>query len=293
MKKILVLWIFLMMFLLGCNREASNTVELLGCSKDDCKLVYDGVKYHTYDTKLKLLTEEIGLEDNDFQYRLSKNDMYVTYGNSITNQFKILKRKNEQFETVYSHKNNEEAIFPFAYVDNQYVFLVMNYTDNKQSFVGLFHLNDKNKLEQLSTEKNEKTKNIFGVSISSNNNIYILLYEDGVQNLYKTNLSLSNFDLIATDVTQNLSTLSGEVCYIKNQKLFCGKTVLIELQAKTVLTWVVGDQYILEVDDTGNYEVRDIKDKKLILSGTDFIGFDENLSEVTIYSEGRMEKLEG
>jgi hypothetical protein len=290
MKKRLIIIMGMILALLGCSRDSSGTEEILGCSQENCILVYDGVEYITYDTTPKQRTGKISAKENDFQYRLSKHDQYITYGNSVTSEFKIMKRVNERLETVYVHPSKTEGIFPFAYLNNEPIFAVMDYDGNEQRFVGLFHLK-KNQLEQLPTKQNEKTKKIFGVGISANDQIYTLLHEDGVQNLYKTNISLSKFELIAKDVTQNLSTLTGDVCYIKEQTLYCGKEVLTKLQPNTVSAWVVGDQYILEVDDTGNYEVRAIKDKNLLLSGNKFIGFDEKSSEVWIYSEGKMEKL--
>jgi hypothetical protein len=290
MKKRLIIIMGMILALLGCSRDSSGTEEILGCLNENCILVYDGVEYITYDTTSKQRTGKISAKENDFQYRLSKHDQYITYGNSVTSEFKIMKRDNERLETIYVHPSKTEGIFPFAYLNNEPIFAVMDYDSNEQRFVGLFHLK-KNQLEQLPTKQNEKTKKIFGVGISANDQIYTLLHEDGVQNLYKTNISLSKFELIAKDVTQNLSTLSGDVCYIKEQTLYCGKEVLTKLQPNTVSAWVVGDQYILEVDDTGNYEVRAIKDKNLLLSGNKFIGFDEKSSEVWIYSEGKMEKL--
>ncbi|AIM16314.1 hypothetical protein HW35_08565 [Bacillus sp. X1(2014)] len=290
MKKQLAIILGMILTLFGCSRDSSGTEEILGCSKENCILVYDGVEYITYDTTSKQRTGKISTKENDFQYRLSKHDQYITYGNSVSSEFKIMKRVNERLETIYVHPSKTEAIFPFAYVKDEPIFAVMDYDGDKQKFIGLFHLK-KNQLEQLPTKQNEKTKKIFGIGISANDQIYTLLHEDGVQNLYKTNINLSKFELIAKDVTQNLSTLYGDVCYMKDQTLYCGKQVLTKLQPKTVLAWVVGDQYILEVDDIGNYEVRAVKDKQLLLSGNKFIGFDEKSSEVRIYSEGKMEKL--
>lgn len=292
MKRFSFLWICLILLLIGCDLAAGVKSESLGCSSEDCKLVYDGVQYHTYDMKLKSLSGKIDSADNEFQYRLSSNDLYVTSGNSITNGFKIMKNENERLQTVYEHKNRKEAIYPVGVIDNNHIFAVMEYDSDKQTFIGLFQFNnDKNNLKQLKTERNEKTEKIFGVGISSENNIFLLLNEDEKQNLYKTDLSLSKFELVAENVSQNLSTLSGEVCYIKDQKLFCGNKVIKELDEETVLAWVV-DKYILEVNATGKYEVSELTDQKLLHSGSDFIGFDERPSEINIYSNNKMLELE-
>lgn len=42
--------------------------------------------------------------------------------------------------------------------------------------------------------------------------------------------------------------------------------------AGTIFSWVL-DPYILEVDDIGNYEVRDITGHQVLHTGSDFIGF--------------------
>ncbi|MDQ0226528.1 hypothetical protein [Metabacillus niabensis] len=287
MKRFLFLLIGLILLIYGCDQDAEINNENLGCSGENCKLVYDGSQYHTYDIKIKSLTGKIDSTDNEFQYRLPGNDLYVTSGNSIENNFKIMKNENERLHTVYEHKNNKEAIFPIAVIDDNYIFAVMEYTSEEQTFKGFFQLNEKDELEQIKTESNEKTEKIFGVGISSNNNIFLLLHDEDRQDLYKTNLSLSKFELVAKDVSQNLSTFSGDVCYLKTHKIFCGNKVLKELEEGSVFAWVL-DEYILEVNDMGSYEVRDVNDQKLLHSGTEFIGFDISPSEVIIYSDSKM-----
>ncbi|MEI5909719.1 hypothetical protein WAK64_22275 [Bacillus spongiae] len=285
-------WLCFIPFLMSCNQETVDTEENLGCKVKNCKLVYDGVNYYTYDIEEMVNRDKIDSTDNEFEYRLYNNDEYITKGNSITNRFKILKRNNEQFQTIYSHENDSEAIFPLAVVDSQYIFAVMDYSGDEQSFKGLFKLNEENDLEQLETMKNEMSEKIFGIGMSSENNMYTLLFEDGQQNLYETNLSLSKFDLIAEGVSQNLSSFGEDICYMKDQQLLCGQKVMKNLEPVVVLSWVVGDKYILEVDDTGNFEVSELNGGEIIVNGTDFIGFEETLSEVSIYCDGKIEKLE-
>ena len=45
--------------------------------------------------------------------------------------------------------------------------------------------------------------------------------------------SLSEFELVAEDVNRPLSTLFDEVCYTKDQKLFCGQKMIKELTQDT------------------------------------------------------------
>lgn len=293
MKRHVVLWVLLMGFLIGCDIASTESLEQKGCKEEDCMLVYDGVEYHTYDTKLMARTGKINDKENEFQYKLYNNDEYITSGNSITNQFRIMKRVNEQLETVYKHNNDEEGIFPFAVVDDRYIFSVMDYSNDSQKFVGLFYLNEKNKLEKLQTAQYEQTEKIFGIGISAGNNVYTLLFENGVQNLYRTNQSLTEFDLVAEEVNQNISTYQEEVCYVKSQSMYCGDELLSEFNDGVALAWVVNDKYILSVDDTGNYQLMDIEGKKIRISGKGFIGFEEKPSELLIFSDGKLEKVEG
>lgn len=291
MKKFLFLCIVLVLHLSGCVQGELVHTDNLGCYNEKCKLVYDGFQYHTYDTELFSLTGKVDTTHNEFQYRLPKNDLYVTSGNSITNNFKIMKKEKEQLQTVYEHNNDKDAIFPVGVIDDNYIFAIIDYDSNMQTFKGFFQLNHKNELEQLKTERNEKTEKIFGIGISSSNSIYLLLYENEKQNLYKTNLSLSEFELVAENVSQNLSLHSDEVCYLKDKKLYCGSKVMKELEEGTVFAWVI-DRYVLEVNEIGIYEIRDIKNHEILYSGSDFIGVNETSSEITIYSEGQMLVLE-
>lgn len=291
MRMLLFLGFSLLLFMSGCDQKAGVKSEAIGCSGEDCKLVYDGVQYLTYDEKGKTSTGKIDSTENEFQYRLPGNDQYVTSGNSITNDFSILKKENDRLEPVYEHDNDKEAIFPVAVVDKAYIFAVMEYSGDEQVFKGLFKLTDKHKLEKLKTEDNDMTKKIFGVGISSNDQFFVLLSEDGKQNLYHTDLSLSSFELVAEDVSQNLSAHEGDVCYVKDKTFFCGDQKIKELEDGTVFAWAV-DDYILEVNDTGKFEVRDFKDQKLLQSGNQFIGFDKSSSKLTIYSQGNVTELE-
>lgn len=291
MKKYLFLCVYLMFLLSSCDQKSTDYSEVIGCSDEKCRLVYDGLQYYTYDMELTSQTEKINPADNEFQYRLHENDLYITSGNSITNNFKIMKNENEQLQTVYEHKNNREAIFPIAVIDDHYIFSIIEYVDDDHIFKGLFQLNDQHELEPLQIDTSEKTKHIFGIGLSSENNMFLLLHEDGKQNLYKTNASLSVFELVAKDVSQNLSTLAGDVCYTKEQQLFCGNKVMKKLEAGTIFSWVL-DPYILEVDDIGNYEVRDITGHQVLHTGSDFIGFTKKVGEVIIYSDGKMLVLE-
>ena len=291
MKK-LFLFLFLILFILtGCEQDAKEEF-VLGCFEENCKLVYDGFEYLTYQPDKMSQTGKVSAEGNDFQYRLFNHDDYVTHGNSLTNGFKIMKRENEQLRTVYSHNNNNEGIYPFAYINGDYIFSVMDYSKDTQKFVGLFRLNEEHKLEQINTEMSEKSESIFGVGISAHDQIYTLLYENEKQNLYKTNLSLSEFELVAEDVNRPLSTLFDEVCYTKDQKLFCGQKMIKELTQDTATAWVLGNRYILEVDETAFYTVRDLDEQKLLFSGMDFIGFDIKSSEIIIYCDGDVKILE-
>ncbi|TMU87107.1 hypothetical protein FGG79_02920 [Bacillus sp. BHET2] len=290
MRMLLFLGFSLLLFMSGCDQQAGVKSEALGCTGGDCKLVYDGVQYLTYDEKLKSSTGKIDATENEFQYRLPGNDQYVTSGNSMTNEFTILKRENNRLETVYEHDNDKEAIFPVAVVDKKYIFSVMEYSGDQQVFKGLFKLTDKNKLEKLKTEENEMTKKIFGVGISSNDQIFVLLNEEGKQNVYHTDLSLSSFELVAADVSQNLSAHEGNVCYSKEETFYCGNQKIKKLEDGTVFVWAL-DNYILEVNDSGKFEVRDFKNQKLLQSGTQFIGFDESSSKLIIYSDGDMTEL--
>ncbi|NMH68094.1 hypothetical protein HF072_04810 [Bacillus sp. RO3] len=290
----MLLFIGMTMFLLlsGCDEQAGGKYETAGCSGEDCRLVYDGVQYFTYDTKVKSSTGKLDSTENEFQYRLPGNDEYVTSGNSITNEFKILKMVNERFQTVYEHKNDQEALFPVGVMDEQYIFAVMEYSEDQQTFKGLFQLNEEDELEQLKTEKNEKTESIFGVGISSENHLFLLLNEEDKQNVYQTDLSLSTFELVAEDISQNISARSGEVCYVKAETFFCGREAVKELEEGTVFAWAAGS-FIVEVDDSGGFEVREIADQRLVQSGSHFLGFDVDGSSLTIYSDGNVYELEG
>ncbi|MCR8848207.1 hypothetical protein NQ095_07320 [Rossellomorea sp. SC111] len=290
MKKLLFLLFILLLFISGCDERAGVKSEALGCSGEDCKLVYDGVQYLTYNEKSKSSTGKVDVTENEFQYRLPGNDEYVTSGNSMTNEFTILKRENERLEPVYEHDNDKEAIFPVAVMDEKYIFAIMEYAEDQQVFKGLFKLTEKNKLEKLKTEDNEMTRKIFGVGISSDDQFFVLLNEDGKQNVYHTDLSLSSFDLVAEDVSQNLSAHEGDVCYMKEGTFFCGDKKIKKLEDGTVFAWALGND-ILEVNDTGKFEVRDFKDQKLLESGNQFIGFDSDSSKLTIYSDGDVTEL--
>ncbi|MCA1322354.1 hypothetical protein LC085_20965 [Bacillus tianshenii] len=293
MKRHLVLWLLLAGYLIGCDIASTESLEQKGCKGEDCLLVYDGVEYHTFDTKLMARTGRINDKENEFQYRLYNNDEYITSGNSITNQFRIMKRVNERLETVYEHNNDQEGIFPFAFADDRYIFSVMDYSNESQKFVGLFYLNGKNKLEKLQTAQNEQTDKIFGIGISTGNSVYTLLYEDGVQNLYRTNPALTEFELVAEEVNQNISTYQEKVCYVKSESMYCGDGLLKEFKHAVELAWVVSDKYILSVDDTGNYQLIDIEGGKVRVSGKGFIGFEEKPSELMIFSDGKLERVEG
>ncbi|MBN8193350.1 hypothetical protein JI667_14465 [Bacillus sp. NTK074B] len=290
MKKFLFLAFSLLVFMSGCDEQAGVKSEVLGCSGGDCALVYDGVQYLTYDEKVKSSTGKVDATENEFQYRLPGNDEYVTSGNSMTNEFTILKRENNRLEPVYKHDNDKEAIFPVAVVDEKYIFAIMEYSSDQQVFKGLYKLTDQNKLEKLKTEENDMTKHIFGVGISSNDQFYVLLNEDGKQNVYHTDLSLSSFELVAEDVSQNLSAHEGDVCYVKEEAFFCGDQKIKELEDGTVFAWAL-DEYIVEVNDTGKFEVRGFKDQKLLKSGNQFIGFDDHSSKLIIYSDGDVMEL--
>lgn len=293
MKRHLVLWLILAGYLIGCDIASTESLEQKGCKEEDCLLVYDGVEYHTFDTRLMARTGRINDKENEFQYRLYNNDEYITSGNSITNKFRIMKRVNEQLETVYEHNNDAEGIFPFAFVDDRFIFSVMDYSNESQKFVGLFYLNGKNKLEKLQTAQNEQTDKIFGIGISTGNSVYTLLYEDGVQNLYRTNPALTEFELVAEEVNQNISTYQEKVCYVKSESMYCGDGLLKEFKDAVELAWVVSDKYILSVDDTGNYQLIDIEGGKVRVSGKGFIGFEEKPSELMIFSDGKLERVEG
>lgn len=293
MKKHVIIWLLLAAFIIGCDSAFTESKGKIGCSEQDCLLVYDGVEYQTYDTKLKARTGKIDETENEFQYRLYNNDEYITSGNSITNQFRIMKRVKEQLETVYVHNNDNEGIFPFASINNQFIFSVMEYSDESQKFVGLFYLNTNNKLEKLQTATNEQTEKIFGIGISGDNKMYTLLFENGVQNLYETDSSLSTFKLVAKEVNQNISMYKDKVCYVKSENLYCGDQLFKELSGGVTQAWVINDQYILSVDDTGNYQLMNIKTNNKLFSGTGFIGFENKHSELILFSEGKMEKVEG
>lgn len=293
MKKHMFLWFLLAALLTGCNFVSTDSVERKGCSGEDCLLVYDGVEYQKFDTELQARTGKIAETENEFQYRLYNHDEYITSGNSITNQFRIMKRVNEQLETVYEHDDNDEGIFPFAYINNQYIFSIMDYSEENQQFVGLFYLNEENKLEKLQTAVNDQTEKIFGIGVSGNNKMYTLLFENEVQNLYETDPTLSTFKLVAEEVNQNISTYQDKACYVKSEAIYCGDQLLKELKGGVAQAWVLEDKYILAVDETGNYQLMKIESDDILFSGKSFIGFEQKSSELIIFSEGKMEKVEG
>ncbi|GFN31239.1 hypothetical protein [Paenibacillus xylaniclasticus] len=290
---IFVLVLCLLLVMMGCSKAADKKEEIIGCTEEDCALVYDGAEYITYNTTLKSKSGKISSEDNEFQYRLFQDDRYITSGNSMTNHFKIMERSNTRLLTVYEHDNENEALFPFAIIDGQYVYAVMEYKGDRQKFVGLFRLNSSGDLEQLKTNQSEMTDKIFGIGIHAEDNVYTLLYDNGKQDLYKTDPSLASFELVAEDVSRTLSTLKDEVCYMKDQSLYCGKAPVQKLNAGTALAWVIADRYVLEVDDTGNYQVKELQDGKELLSGARYIGYNHDGSQIVIYSEGKMDVLEG
>lgn|GEM_PF-1704693 len=283
----------LLLVMMGCSKATDKKEEIIGCTEEDCALVYDGFEYVAYNTSLKSQVGKIIAKDNEFQYRLFQDDKFITSGNSMTNHFKIMERSNTRLLTVYEHDKDNEALFPFAIIDGQYAFAVMEYAGEEQKFVGLFRLNESGKLEQLQTVQSEMANKIFGVGIHADNNIYTLLYDNGKQDLYKTDRSLASFELVAKDVNRTLSTRNGDVCYMKDQSMYCGQASVQKLEPGTALAWVISDSYVLEVDDTGDYQVKALQGGKLLLSGSRFIGYDRDGSKLVIYCEEKMEVLEG
>ncbi len=296
MKKKISFLISLLIVLImsGCSENLDDKKNNSTAGDENVTLVYDGAKLIKFDRSKKLALEPWDTRDNQFQYMFFKTAKYITSGNSISNKFEILKKTGDSYSNVYRLNDDKEAIFPLANIFDEYLFMIVSYSGNTNELVDVVEINSSGKIKKLNLALSDKAKKVFSGISTNQGDIYTLLHENDVANLYKTNKSLSKFDLIASDVNESaLSTNKEEVVYSKQNYLYSGIRQIKKLNKETVLAKVISDKYILQVMIDGKFIVEDMSTNTILLGHSDYLGYQEENNKVSFFTVDNVYELGG
>lgn len=212
-----------MLIISACSKEQNNEASYQNELNNHINLVYDGAKLVKFDMTAKSALEPWNTSSNQFQYMFGNSDKYITSGNSLSNDFEILKKSGNNYKSVYHLKDNKQALFPLAQIGDEYLFMVITYSNHNNKLVDLLVIDKSEKIKEMNLKLSNKAKNVFSGISSSSGDVYVLVNENDMANLYKTNKKLSEFVLIATDIGESdLSFYKDEIVYIKKDDLYSG-----------------------------------------------------------------------
>ncbi|WP_088839329.1 hypothetical protein [Listeria sp. ILCC792] len=295
LKKIAFLMFLLAVLTIsGCSKNQNDEVNNSNEVNKNIKLVYDGAKLIKFDMSEESALEPWDLRSNQFQYTFFKSAKYITSGNSISNNFEILKKAGDSYSSIYHLKSDKEALFPLASIGDEHLFIVVKYLDDTNELVDLLEIDRSGKIKKMNLELSDKAKKVFSGISTDNGDIYTLLHENKMANLYKTNKMLSEFNLIATDVDENsLSTNKEEIVYTKKNYLYSGTKQIKKLAEGTTTAKIISDTYLLQVMADGEFIVEDLSTNNILLSYNDYLGYQENNDKISFFTSDNVYELGG
>ncbi|KMT60661.1 hypothetical protein X560_0789 [Listeria fleischmannii 1991] len=278
----------------ACSKKQNNVGSYQNEVNSQTNLIYDGAKLVKFDMSAKSAIEPWDTRSNQFQYTFADSDEYITSGNSGTNDFEILEKSDNDYKSVYHLKDDEEALFPLAKIGDEYLIMVVTYSNHTSELVDLLEIDRYGKIKKMNLKLSNKAKNVFSGISSSSGDVYVLVNENDMANLYKTNQMLSEFDLIATDVGESdLSFYKDEIVYIKKDDLYSGAKRIKKLDEGTVSAKVIADKYILQVMANGSFTVEDIVTNRTLLQHNDFLGYQEDNKKINFFTIDNIYELGG
>lgn len=280
-----MLMMFLLLFVSSCS---SNEAEKQGIdlnTSEGINLVYDGARLVKFDMKSKMSLGDWDTRDNQFQYVFTNSSKYITSGNSTSNEFEVFMQNKNNYKSIYKLESKTEALFPFAISNNKYLFAIIDYSKAENSLLGMLEIDSNGNTIKKNIVINDRAKNIFEGISTNTGEIYALIAENGVANLYETNEDLSRFILINKDIKESsLSTYKKNAVYVKGNQLYSGMDKLKDLDGSVAYATVIADNYILQVMSNGRFTVEDMTTKKTLLNNADYLGYQVDGKQVTFFA---------
>lgn len=278
-KKVIIIFCFILLIILLCvglNKKNNiynsnkNSPSTIIYSRLENKLL----KYDTNEGEYVLFNNQ----ENLFQYEFPNEESeIITSGNSITNNFSILKKSDTKIQELKTI-SNDEALFPLDIYENDYYFIHYYYDNSGNELTRKVSIwdEDSNTLIDLDIVVD---KIVSGVILRDT--LYFISYDDkqDYYNLFKININnYSDKTLLKSNLNNdNLFKFNDDIMFINNHNK------IENLENKEIKPLTIGSKnyirgnYFITLDDSDSRGVRikmyDMLTSKLVIQEDEAIDF--------------------